>query len=44
MRPLLLGGAEEGVNFLPAWVDFSWELVPDERDIAKQISVIVTLF
>jgi hypothetical protein len=25
----------------PAWVDFSWELVREERDDAKQISVII---
>ena len=25
----------------PTWVDFSWELVRDERDNTKQISVIV---
>ena len=28
----------------PAWVDFSWELVRDERDNVKQISVIIIDF
>jgi hypothetical protein len=26
-----------------AWVDFSWELAQEERDDAKQISVILTI-
>ena len=28
----------------PTWVDFSWELVRDERDNAKQISFVIWTF